>query len=138
MVTHSNGIALSPHGPLRTRRILCVLTIELIVAVVILVGVLIPVGFSIIGDQRLARNYYTRAVAMEIVDGELEVLAAGEWRSFPSGAHPYEVRAASAKNLPPGQFTLTVDDQRVRLEWNPATNGHGGSVFREFRKSPEK
>jgi len=126
MVTSARGANRREQG--------AVLTVELIVAVAILIVVLIPVAFSVIEDQKLARNDYTRAVAMEIVDGELEVLAAGEWRTHPKGAHPYEVRAAAAKNLPPGQFTLTVEDHLVRLEWNPATNGHGGRVVREYRK----
>ena len=33
--------------------------------------------------------------------------------------------------LPPGKFTLTIETNRVRLEWQPAVRGHGGSVVRE-------
>ena len=110
-----------------------VLTLELVVAVGILIAVLIPVGFSIIGDQKLARQYYTRAVAMEIVDGEIEVLAAGEWRTFGPGVHNYEVHANAAKNLPPGVFTLSVDADRLRLEWKPTRRGSGPTVVREIR-----
>jgi hypothetical protein len=75
---------------------------------------------------------------MEIVDGELEVLAAGEWRSFSPGVHPYEVRGAAAKSLPRGQFTLTVDEHIVRLEWKPAAGGNGAGVTREFRTDKGK
>ncbi len=133
MVTRIQSLSLSRSpGSTRCRRG-GVVTLELIVSILILTGVLIPVAFSVIGDQKLTRNDYTRAVAMEIVDGELEVLAAGEWRSFAKGSVPYSVNAAAAKNLPPGQFTLTVGEQSVRLEWNPATNGHGGAVVREFK-----
>ena len=67
---------------------------------------------------------------MEIVDGEMEALAAGEWAAYGKGSHKYEVRAAAAKNLPPGSFVLTVTEKLVRLEWIPATAA-GSRVARE-------
>jgi hypothetical protein len=70
---------------------------------------------------------------MEIVDGEMEVLLAGEWLQFAEGPHPYPVKAASATNLPPGRFRLTRDGNRLRLEWLPEKRGNGGSVSREGR-----
>src|SRR5262245_55483384 len=47
---------------------------ELLVAMAILVGVLIPLAWSLTSERRLARGLYERAVAMQIVDSELEVL----------------------------------------------------------------
>ena len=77
---------------------------ELLVAMALLVGALLPLAYSIVSEKRLARAYYQRAVAMEIVDGEMETLAAGEWATFSSGIHEYPVRAGAATNLPPGRF----------------------------------
>ena len=109
------------------------LMIELIVAISILVLAVFPLALSFLGDQKLSRAYYHRALAMEIVDGEMEALAAGGWRSFSPGAHPYATRAVSATNLPPGQFMLTVKDDRVRLEWVPVRRNTGGGFVREVK-----
>ena len=107
------------------------LMIELMPALGILVTGILPLSYVYVREQRAVRSYYWRAVAMEMVDSELEVLAAGEWRSFADGAQPYRVRAAAARNLPPGAFQLTRTGQRLRLEWLPAKPASGGVVVRE-------
>jgi hypothetical protein len=108
------------------------LMIELIVAMAILTACLLPLAYSIFSERRLARASYQRAIAMELVDGEMEILAAGEWRAFAPGKHPYSVRAAAATNLPPGEYLLTVDPGKLRLEWQPGVKRHGGAVVREL------
>ena len=105
--------------------------LELMVAIGILATALIPLSYAFVYEQRLARAYYCRAVAMEIVDGEMEALAAGEWRAFSEGAQAYAVRGAAATNLPAGKFELTRRGQRLRLEWIPEGAAHGGLVVRE-------
>ena len=109
------------------------LMIELLAAISLLVAALLPLAYSLASEKKLARSQYQRAVAMEIVDGEFEALLAGEWRAFTSGTQPYQVRAAAATNLPPGQFLLTLGDNRLRLEWKPAVRNQGGTVLREVR-----
>ena len=105
--------------------------IELITALAILGAILLPLGFSFTDEQHACRVYYWRAVAMETVDGEMEVLAAGEWRSFHEGIQPYTVHSESAKNLPNGQFLLTVHGSKLRLEWRPDKIRNGAPVVRE-------
>ena len=105
--------------------------VEVLVAVAILIGVLFPLAYSFVGERRLARSCYQRAVAMEIVDGEMEVLLAGEWRAFSPGVHGYRVHAGAATNLPPGRFTLSVQPARLQLRWQPVVKNHGGPVTRE-------
>ena len=105
--------------------------VELLVALAILIGVLLPVAYSFVYERRLARSYYQRAVAIELVDGEMEALLAGEWRTFPAGTHDYHVRAGAATNLPPGRFTLSVQPPNLRLRWQPALKDHGGPVTRQ-------
>jgi hypothetical protein len=110
-----------------------VLTIEMMVALAILVIILLPIGYSLASEKRYARALYQRAIAIEIVDGETEVLAAGAWHSCPQGVSEYPVRAGAATNLPPGKFWLTLAPGKVRLEWRPAVKTHGGPVVREAR-----
>ncbi len=107
------------------------LMVELLVALAIVVGLLLPLAYSFAGERRFSRACYQRAVAMEIVDGELEALLAGEWRAFGPGTHDYQVHAGAATNLPPGRFTLSVQPGKLRLRWQPATKDHGGPVTRE-------
>ena len=68
---------------------------------------------------------------MEIIDGELEILAAGGWHDISEGAHPYAVHANSVANLPPGQFLLTRAGNRLRLEWSATKKSGIGTVVRE-------
>ena len=115
----------------RHRRQCGSLLVELLVAMALLVGVLFPLAYSFVTERRLTRSYYQRAVAMEIVDGEMEALLAGEWHAFAPGTHDYPVHAGAATNLPPGQFTLTVQPPKLRLRWQPAQKDRGGPVTRE-------
>ena len=109
------------------------MTTELVVAMGILTVTMLPLAFSFVSEMKLCRGYYYRAVAMEIVDGEMEILAAGEWRAFKPGAQTYTVRADAAKVLPPSHFVLTLENERVRLEWLPDKKNKGGRVVREAR-----
>jgi len=109
------------------------LMIELLAAISLLVAALLPLAYSLASEKKLARSQYQRAVAMEIVDGEFEALLAGQWRAFAPGTHQYQVKAASATNLPPGQFLLTLGENNLRLEWKPEVKHQGGTVIREAK-----
>jgi hypothetical protein len=90
---------------------------DLFVGMAILAIAILPLAFSYAKETRLLRAEYFHGVAMEIVDGEMEILAAGEWRNFPEGAQAYTVHARAAASLPPGHFQLTKSGRRLRLEW---------------------
>ena len=122
----------SAKSNLRRRRRGALIT-EVVIAMGILTFAMLPLAFSIVREQKLARAYFNRAIVMEIIDGEMEALMAGEWRAFMPGAQTYPVRADAAKSLPPGKFVLTLDSDRVRLEWLPEKSGTGGKVVREGR-----
>ena len=113
------------------KRELGALTTELLVAMGLLTMALFPLAYSFATEKRMARSYYQRAVAMEIVDGEMEVLVAGEWRSFKPGVQDYHVKGAAVTNLPAGKFQLEVDKEKLRLQWLPSVQFQGGPVFRE-------
>jgi len=108
-----------------------VLMTEIVVAMAILVIAVLPLSYSLISDARLFRATYQRAVAMEIVDGEIEILAAGRWRDIPEGQRPHVVHAKAAANLPPGRFLLTRAGNHLRLEWSAAKKSGIGPVIRE-------
>ena len=104
---------------------------ELLIAMALLLSSLIPLAYFIQSERVMARSCYYRAVAIEIVDGEMETLQAGGWRAFDSGTREYPVHAGALTNLPPGQFLLTVETNKLRLEWKPSLKRHGGHVVRE-------
>jgi hypothetical protein len=90
-----------------------------------------PLSFAFLHEARYSRACYHRAATMEIVDGEMEILAAGEWRGFGPGVHNYPVTASSSTNLPPGNFRLTIETNRLRLEWRPASGRTNDLIARE-------
>ena len=104
---------------------------DMLVALAILVCAAMPLAYSSAKDHKLLRANYHRAVAMSIVDGEMELLVAGEWHAWTEGEHELKVRAESAKNLPPGRFTLTRRGDVVRLEWTTDKPRGIGKVVRE-------
>ena len=122
--------AMLPIGPPRANERGSLMA-EMIVAIAILVVALFPLGYSFAKEGKLLRACYNRAVAMEIVDGETELLLAGEWRAFKEGTQIYVPHAQAATNLAPGEFQLTLKDRRLRLEWLPAGKDKGGKVVRE-------
>jgi hypothetical protein len=105
---------------------------ELVIAIALMAMVVLPLAFGFSKEQKLCRAYYFQAVAMEIVDGEMELLKAGAWKKIPEGTGDYAIRAESATNLPPGRFLVTRKDRLVRLEWAPDKLGKGGRVVREL------
>jgi len=107
------------------------LIFEVVMAMTILVVAMLPLAFAMNSDAKLLRISYQRAVAMEIIDGEIEILSAGGWRDVPEGTHPFIVHAGAAANLPPGPFLLTHTAQHFRLEWSPEKKSGVGKIARE-------
>jgi len=58
------------------------LEVDLVVATAILALAILPVGFAFTHERRVLRAEYDRSVAVELVDGEAEILAAGAGRDF--------------------------------------------------------
>jgi hypothetical protein len=105
---------------------------DLIIGMAILTLAIMPLTYSFIHDRQLLRAEYFRAVAVEIVDGEMEVLAAGAGQNFPDGQQAYTVHANAAAHLPPGHFELTKAGKHLRLEWKSDKRQGIGSVVREI------
>ena len=116
----------------RQQGYITVLLTEMTVAVGLMAVVLIPLTVGFFKEAKQMRNLYREAVAMEIVDGEMEVLRAGYWKEFNQGTQPYPTTAQSMKNLPEGELQLTLDGKRLQLEWTPKEERYqSGRVVRE-------
>ncbi|MBI1840000.1 MAG: hypothetical protein HYR88_04000 [Verrucomicrobia bacterium] len=107
------------------------LILELVVAIGILGAVMLPLAFGFLMETKAIRASYYDVVIMEVVDGEMEILAAGDGARFSQGEHAYEVHAAAVKNLPDGSFRLTRAAKKLRLEWIPGAGVRQRSHIRE-------
>jgi hypothetical protein len=109
-----------------------ILEIDLAMAMIVLSLAILPLAFSFAKERDVLRLDYFRAVADEVVDGEMEVLAAGDWKNFPDGSQAYTVHSRAAANLPAGHFELTKTGNHLRLEWTPDKRRGIGTVVREI------
>jgi hypothetical protein len=108
------------------------LMVDLIVGMAILSLAIVPLGYSFARERQVLRAEYFRSVAMEIVDGEMEILAAGDGKNYPDGSQIYIVHSRAAATLPPGHFQLTKTGNHLRLEWTPDKHKGIGVVVREI------
>ena len=108
------------------------LMVDLIVGMAILSLAIVPLGYSFARERQVLRAEYFRTVAMEIVDGEMEILAAGGGKNYPDGSQIYTVHSRAAATLPPGHFQLTKTGNHLRLEWTPDEHKGIGVIVREI------
>jgi hypothetical protein len=107
------------------------LMVDLMVGLAILTIAVVPLGYSFARERQVLRIEYFHSVINELVDGEMEILAAGAAKDLPDGSQVYPVQSHAAANLPPGHFQLTKTGSHLRLEWLP-DDKHGLSpVVRE-------
>ena len=127
---------MKPTRPASRRRHAGSLSMELVVATSVLTIAVIPFAYSFLSEQRLIRHAYHHAVAMELVDGEAEILAAGALNQFAEGETVYPLATGAATNLPAGRFVLRRQGASGLLEWRADKPAPGGNVRREFRLRP--
>jgi len=107
------------------------LMVDLVVAMAVLSLAIVPLGFSFARERQVLKIEYFHSAADEIVDGEIEILAAGDWKNFPDGSQAYTVHSHAAASLPTGHFQLTKTGNHLRLEWTPDKRKGVGPVVRE-------
>ena len=107
------------------------LQVDLVAALAIFGIGIAPLAYSFARERQVLKIEYLRSVADEIVDGEMEILAAGAAKNLPDGPQKYSIQAAAANQLPPGHFELTKSGQHLRLEWLPDARRGLGPVVRE-------
>ncbi|KAB2671559.1 MAG: hypothetical protein DVB31_04540 [Verrucomicrobia bacterium] len=105
---------------------------DALVALGLVVVLILPMGFGAVANQRLMRQTYQRAVVMELIDGELEVLASGDPQRAPVGVREIRMGGYAATNLPSGKFLLTRTDRTCRIEWVPTDTRHAVPFAREI------
>jgi len=123
-----NAPAARPAGSGRERGFL---EVDLLVGLAILALAVVPLGYSFAHERQVLKMEYCRCVADEMVDGEMEILAAGAARNLPDGAQNYPVHARAAAGLPPGHFQLTKAGNHLRLEWHADEKQGLGTIVRE-------
>ena len=114
----------------RVARCRAFLQLDVAVAITILALVFIPLSSSSSGDLDLARRQYFEAVALQLIDGEMDLLLAGERRKYTTGEHRITPVGEAVQNLPEGEFVLTVHDQKLTLAWVPTKRAKWGRVER--------
>lgn len=107
--------------PARTRG---QIQLDAAIALAILGLTVLPLGFGFLHHRTLARHANLRASILELLDSEMEILAAGEHRSFADGTQPYPLHGFATVNMPPGQCRLTRTPSgpgrlSLHLEWKP-------------------
>ena len=100
-------------------------------AVSILMLLFIPFGVTSSGKLDLARRQHFEAVALQMIDGELDVLLAGERQKYPLGEHKITPPGEAVKTLPVGEFILIVKEKQLFLAWVPEKEAKWGRVERE-------
>jgi hypothetical protein len=108
------------------------LEVDLLVALAILSLAIVPIGFSFAHERQALKLEYFSGVINEIVDGEMEILATGDWKNHPDGSQNYPVHARAAATLPPGHFQLTKTGNHLCLEWTPDERRGVSAVTREI------
>ena len=122
--------ATQPSDSLR-QRMRGFMEVDLLVGLAILTIAVVPLGFAFARERQVLRMEYQRSVINEIVDGEMEILAAGAAKNLPDGAQVYSFSSRAAGNLPPGHFQLTKTGSHLQLEWMPDEKSGISAVVRE-------
>lgn len=91
--------------------------VDLMVGLAIFTIAMAPLGYSFARERQALRIEYFHGVINELVDGEMEILAAGAAKNLPDGSRIYPVQSRAAANLPAGHFQLTKTGNHLHLEW---------------------
>jgi hypothetical protein len=107
------------------------LEVDLLVGMAILTIAIVPLGYAFSRERLALRNEYCRSVINEIVDGEMEILAAGAARNLPDGPQLLAISSRATEKLPAGHFQLTKTGAHLRVEWLPDAKCGVSAVARE-------
>ena len=114
----------------RLAKRLAFLQLDVAIALTVLALVFIPLSVSSSGGLDLARRHYFEAVALQLIDGEMDVLLAGERQKYTTGEHRIKPGGDAVQNLPEGEFVLSVQDEKLTLAWMPKKLAKWGRVER--------
>ena len=107
------------------------LQIDLAVALAILGIAILPLGYAFQRERKALQVEYQRSVINELVDGEMEILAAGAVKNLPDGSSVLIVQSHASEKLPLGHFQLTKTGDHLHLEWSADEKCGVSSITRE-------
>jgi hypothetical protein len=107
------------------------MNVDLLVAIALLLLVVLPLAYGMVGERRLLDAELRRAALVELLDGELEILLAGEWRNRPEGESDVPLTGAATARLQPGRCVLVKTGKNLRLEWRSEKRDGAVSVSKE-------
>ena len=122
---------LSPSSGGKSRRRNGFLQFDLVMGLAILIIAVIPVGYSFARERQALLTETRRCVINELVDGEIEILAAGAAKNLPDGPQALSVQSRSVTSLPPGHFQLAKSGNHLSLTWLPDGKCGLGAITRE-------
>ena len=115
----------------RAAKRLAFVQLDVALAVSILLLVFIPFSVTSSSKLDLARRQHFKAVALQMIDGELDVLMAGERQKYIPGEHKITPPGEAVKTQPVGEFILTVQENPRTIAWVPEKEAKWGRVERE-------
>ncbi|HEV2693608.1 MAG TPA: hypothetical protein VG347_11995 [Verrucomicrobiae bacterium] len=107
------------------------LQFDLVMGLAILTIAVVPVGFSFARERQALLTESRRYVINELVDGEMEILAAGAAKNLPDGSQTLPVPSRAATSLPPGHFQLAKTGNHLQLTWLPDEKCGLANISRE-------
>ena len=113
------------------------LEVDMTIALVLLFLAVMPLAHSFVSDTKAIRISYERTVAMELLDGEMEILMAGGWRNHPQGTNEIKLRGNATVNLTTDRALLILQPGHIRLEWRPSNRPSTG-IIREANLPPKE
>ena len=93
--------------PSRARRTAAHIQADLVTALGLIALTVLPLGYGYLHHRQVVRNATTRAVVLELVDSEMEILAAGEHRAFQPGGAFSTASSAAPPHSPPMEVEIT-------------------------------
>ena len=115
----------------RSIRCLAFIQLDIAVAIVILGLIFIPLSVTSSAKLDLARRHHFEAVALNLIDGEIDVLLAGEIKKYKLGKSLITPPGEAVGSLPKGEFILTLNEKTIKLEWVPKKLTKWGRIQRE-------
>ena len=115
-----------------SRRKVGAIHLEAILALALTAAVLLPISGIVVSQRRIASDLTRHLTMIELVDGEMELIAAGDWVRYPEGTHSVPLPSPEGFVPPVGELTLVRQGREFSLAWRPANRWIGGGIERRW------
>lgn len=115
-----------------SRRTAGAIHLEAILALALTAAVLLPLSGVVVSQRRIASDLARHLAMIELVDGEMELIASGDWVRFSEGTHSIPLPAPDGFVPPVGELTLVRQGREFRLAWQPTHRWIGGGIERRW------